>query len=299
MNQASTLKEWKKTKSTMNNTLSDPTRLHNTHGDCPMVLSFSSGKGGVGKTNMVTNTAIAMSRLGKKVMILDADLGLANIDVLLGLAPQYNIKHVLAGERSLGEVLVEGPEGLLILPAGSGVPELVNLSEAEKLLLLNEMEELNEKIDVMLIDTAAGISDNVLYFNMAAQKRIVVVTPEPTSVTDAYALIKVMANKHHVKDFSILVNWTKSRQEALKVFKQLSTVADRFLGLIALDYVGFIPKDDFIPKAVLRQRAVLDMYPESEASKSFMELAHTLLKEYGNSQTDGNIKFFWRHLLRA
>ncbi len=261
------------------------------------VLSFSSGKGGVGKTNVVTNTAMALASMGQRVLILDADLGLANIDVLLGLAPKYNIHHVISGEKTLDEVIVEGPWGIRILPAGSGVPELVDLGHAEKLFLLEEIDLLSDEIDIMLIDTGAGISDNVLYFNMAAQQRVIVVTPEPTSITDAYALIKVLAGRHHVEDFSILVNWTKGGKEAKKVFGQLSSVADRFLGMISLDYMGFIPKDEAIPRSVLRQRAVLDMYPESDASNGFRKLAKTILDTPCDNRPDGNIKFFWRQLL--
>ncbi len=268
------------------------------HAQAIRVFSFSSGKGGVGKTNIVTNLALAMTRLGARVLVLDADLGLANIDVLLGLAPKYNIKHVLSGEKRLRDVLVEGPEGFLILPAGSGVPELVALTSEEKMVLMDELEELEELIDIMLIDTAAGISDTVLYFNAAAQKRIVIVTPEPTSITDAYALIKVLANRHQVKNFSILVNWCRDREEAIKVYRQLSQVADRFLDSISLDLLGFIPKDDKLPRAVLRQRAVLDLYPDSDAGKSLEQIAQNLLNEEIEEGADGNIKFFWRNLLR-
>ncbi len=262
------------------------------------VFSFSSGKGGVGKTNVVTNLAVAMTRLGARVLVLDADLGLANIDVLLGLAPKYNIKHVLSGQRRLREVLVEGPGGFLILPAGSGVPELVSLSNEQKLLLMDELEELNDLIDVMLIDTAAGISETVLYFNAAAQKRVIIATPEPTSITDAYALIKVLANRHMVRSFSILVNWCRDREEAVKVYRQLVQVADRFLDSISLDLLGFIPKDEKVPQAVLRQRAVIDLYPQAKASKSLEQVAKSLLNEEIEDGADGNIKFFWRNLLQ-
>ncbi len=261
------------------------------------VLSFSSGKGGVGKTNIVANTAIALSRLGRRPLILDADLGLANIDVLLGLAPKYNIKHVLSGEKTIKDVIVKGPEDILILPASSGVPELLDLTESQKRLLLDEMETISEEIDTLLIDTAAGISDNVLYFNIASQYRMVVVTPEPTSITDAYALIKVLYTRHRIEDFCVLVNWAADEREAKKVYGQLAMVADRFLGSLSLDFIGYIPRDKNLQKAVLQQRPVIDIYPTSSASAAFKFLAERIIKLGSENRTDGNIKFFWRDFL--
>ncbi len=299
MNQAETLRYWRAQKAL------NSTRVNGTGASCtdsgagrPRVFSFSSGKGGVGKTNVVTNTALALSKLGYRPMILDADLGLANVDVILGLSPRYTIQHVLAGERTLNEVIVQGPRGILILPASSGVPELAQLNNAEKLFLLSEMEDIEEKIDLLLIDTSAGISDTVLYFNMAAQERIVIVTPEPTSITDAYALIKVLANRHHIRDFSILVNWTNGKEESQRVFKQLSCAVDRFLGQLSLNYLGFIPRDEAIPRAVCSQQAVIEMFPTSEASRGFIQLAENLMSKGRESYVDGNIKFFWKKLLR-
>ena len=261
------------------------------------VVSFSSGKGGVGKTNIVANTAIALAKMGRRPLIFDADLGLANIDVLLGLAPKYNIKHVLSGDCGMKEIIVKGPNGILILPASSGVPELLDLTEAQKRLLLDEMDSLGETIDTLLIDTAAGISDTVLYFNVASFHRIVVVTPEPTSITDAYALIKVLHSRHKVDSFCILVNMASSEQEAKKVYSQLAQVADRFLGPLRMIYLGFIPKDHNLQKAVLQQRAVLDMYPEAPSSVAFLRLAQRLAELDRDTRADGNIKFFWRDFL--
>jgi flagellar biosynthesis protein FlhG len=298
MNQAATVKDWRPEGRERRNAHADPIACN--HGKaplCPRVVSFSSGKGGVGKTNVVINMALAIARLGKRVLILDADLGLANVDIMLGLVPKYTIRHVFSGEKRLEDILIQGPGGMLILPAGSGIPELVHLDESEKLFLLNEMERLGDSIDLMLIDNAAGISENVIYFNLAAQQRVIVVTPEPTSMTDAYALIKVLNNKHRIRSFSVLVNSSRNSQEAQKVFRQLSSVADRFLGVLSMDYMGFIPKDSAIPKAICHQKAVLEMFPESKASKGFMDLAHTILRYEGEHHVDGNIKFFWRHLL--
>ncbi len=165
------------------------------------MISVGSGKGGVGKTNVVANLAFAFTRLGKKVLVFDADLGLANIDVLLGLTPKYTIQHLLDRQKSVFEILTKGPGGMSILPASSGVLELVDLDESQKIFLLNELDLVAETVDILLIDTAAGISSNVLYFNMAAEESIVVVTPEPTSITDAYALIKILSTKYTKRTF--------------------------------------------------------------------------------------------------
>jgi flagellar biosynthesis protein FlhG len=262
----------------------------------PRVICVSSGKGGVGKTNIVTNLALNLAQAGKRVLVLDADLNLANVDILLGLTPRYNLHHVFSGEKSLEEVLVHGPAGLLILPASSGIMELADLSEQQRLYFLAEMEALGAEIDIMLIDTAAGINNNVIYFNLAAQERIIVLTPEPTSLTDAYALIKVLSGRHDVKRFRILVNLARSEKEALGVFRKISMVADRFLDSLALDYLGHVPYDSRLPQAVRQQRLLADLFPESLAGRSFTRLATRLAEEDPESRADGNIKFFWQGL---
>ncbi|MBW2331858.1 MAG: MinD/ParA family protein [Deltaproteobacteria bacterium] len=243
----------------------------------PRVVAVTSGKGGVGKTNIVGNLAIAFRRLGKRVLILDGDLGLANIDIIFGLNPAYNIKHVINGEKDLSEVIVEGPEDICIIPAGSGLQELVHLTNGQKLNLLNEFDRLNEEFDIFLIDTGAGISSNVIYFNIAAQERIVVVTCEPSSITDAYALMKVMFTQHGTRSFELLVNMAAHAEEARSVFENLSNAIVRFLKDISLEYVGFILKDDNFQRAVRQQCTVLQRYPDSESSKGFCELARRLL----------------------
>jgi len=165
------------------------------------VISITSGKGGVGKTSITANLAEAFQRLNKRVLILDADLGLANMDIMLGLNPKYTISHVLKGEKTLDEVIITAPGGFKLLPAASGIQELTNLDNGQRLFLLNELDSLHEQFDLILIDTGAGISSNVMYFNYAAMERIVVVTNEPTSLTDAYALIKVLIKEYHQKRF--------------------------------------------------------------------------------------------------
>jgi len=266
-------------------------------GTSPRVICVTSGKGGVGKTNIVTNLAYALARQGRKVLVLDADLNLANVDVLLGITPRYNLHHVLLGEKSLPEILVEGPGGFRILPASSGIIELASLTESQKLYFMAEMETVGDKIDIMLVDTGAGINDNVVYFNLAAQERVIVLTPEPTSLTDAYALIKVLSGRHDVKRFRILVNNAESEKEALAVFRKLSIVADRFLSSISLDLLGFIPYDPKLPKAVRSQKLVSELFPDAESSRMFRTLSTKLIAEKPDQHSDGNIKFFWQGLL--
>ena len=262
-------------------------------GNQPRVICVTSGKGGVGKSNLTTNLAYALATLGRKVLILDADLNLANVDVLLGMTPKYNLHHMFTGEKSLAEVMINGPGGIRILPGSSGIMELASLSETQKLYFLSEMEELNQDLDLMLIDTAAGINENVVYFNLAAQERIVLLTPEPTSLTDAYALIKVLATRHGVKRFSILVNMAQSEREALAVFKQLSLVCDQFLGSLSLDFLGHIPYDRKLIQAVRGQRLVTTLFPEAAVSQTFFRLARQLDANRPTPTSDGNIKFFW------
>ncbi len=262
----------------------------------PRVISVTSGKGGVGKSNIVTNLAFNLARRGLKVLILDADLNLANVDILLGLTPKFNLHHVFTGEKGLREILIDGPAGIRILPASSGIMELADLSESQRLYFLSEMEALETEIDILLIDTAAGINNNVIYFNLAAQERMVVLTPEPTSLTDAYALIKVLSSRHDIKKFRFLVNQARSEKEALAVYKKLSMVTDRFLGTLALDYIGYIPYDSKLPQAVKSQRLVSDLFPDSPAARTFARLAGNLAGERPRHRDDGNIKFFWQGL---
>lgn len=263
----------------------------------PMVLSITSGKGGVGKTNVVGNLAIALQRLGKRVLIFDADLGLANIDIIFGIYPKHNISDVIRGERELAQIIIQGPEGVSVIPASSGVTELANLSEGHKINLLNEFDVLNNMYDVLLIDTGAGIYSNVIFFNLAAQERLLVLTPEPTSITDAYALMKVMFKQHGTKNFYMLVNMARDENEAKSVYKHLSGVAARFMGSLSVNYAGYIPRDQMLHKAVSQRCPVACCYPDSISSRRFALLAEYLLQQSSCETSDGNIKFFWKRLI--
>ncbi|MEJ2069968.1 MAG: MinD/ParA family protein [Syntrophobacterales bacterium] len=262
------------------------------------VIAVTSGKGGVGKSNVVVNLGLAFAKMGQKVLLIDADLGLANLDILLGLSPRFTIHDLLSLRRSLSEVMVEGPEGIKILPASSGIPELADLDKHQKMFLLSELDDYSESIDVVLIDTGAGISRNVLFFNIAAQERIVVANNEPTSITDAYALIKVLASQHGENHYRLLVNGLAQPQDGEMVYRTMLRVTERFLGGISLEYLGFIPYDEAIPKAVLKQQPVLTLFPRAMVSRSFNSLAKRLWDLSAPPRMGSNIKFFWRRLLQ-
>lgn len=262
------------------------------------VITVTSGKGGVGKTNVVANTAIALAQGGKRVLVLDADLGLGNIDILLGLTPKYTLEHVLNRVCRLEDIALKGPSGIMVLPASSGIPRLTTLTEAEQLLLQEELERLASAMDVLLIDTGAGISSTVTYFAAAAQSIIVVVSPEPTSLTDAYALMKVMLRQYRERRFHVLVNMAKSPKEAAQVFAKLETAVSRFLH-VSLDYLGCIPLDDYVPLAVTHQRAVIDEFPHTRVSRSFRELAAAVGRLTPPALPKGTVQFLWQQLLSA
>lgn len=259
-----------------------------------ITIAISSGKGGVGKSNIVANLAIALRKIGSEVMILDADLGLSNIDVLFQLAPKYNIQHVLNGEKTLIDIITEGPHGIKILPASSGIQELTALDEFQRLKILEEFDSFDKNLDILLIDTAAGISENVAFFCAAAQEIIVVTAPEPTALTDAYALIKVLSTRYQERSFNVLFNSVSSSGEAEEMFRRLYMVAERFLS-ISLNYLGYIPYDESVKKAVKMQKAFVDIYPTSPASKKIYELAPKLLKMEGKIK--GSLQFFIGNLL--
>ena len=262
------------------------------------VIAVASGKGGVGKTNVVANVAMALSKSGQRVLVLDADLGLGNLDVLLGLVPEHTIEHVLAGTHTLDDVIVDGPGGIRVLPASSGVPQLTALNDTQQMLLLEQLETLSRGVDVLLIDTGAGISPNVTFFTSSAQDAIVVVSPEPTSLTDAYALIKVLTRQYRERRFKVLVNMAKSPREAADVFRKLDTAADRFLH-VALEYVGYIPQDDYVPLAVMQQKALLELFPASPAAQAMTRLAGQILQWPKPNFPKSAVQLLWQRLLQT
>jgi flagellar biosynthesis protein FlhG len=262
------------------------------------VIAVTSGKGGVGKTNVISNIAFLLTKSGEKVLLMDADLGLGNIDILLGLAPKYNVSHLLNGEKSLKEIIVKGPGGMDIIPATSGIQKITDLTETEKIQLLNEFDQMEEEYDYFLIDTGAGISKNVTYFCIASQEIVVIATPEPTSITDAYALMKVLAKNYGEHKFNLLVNMAKSKKEALQVFKTLTLVIEKYLGMdIALNYLGYVPYDEKFPSVVRNQKLIAEVEPESNAAKSFESIVDKIEKFEVDFNSKGNIQFFFNKLI--
>jgi flagellar biosynthesis protein FlhG len=255
------------------------------------VISITSGKGGVGKTNIAVNLAYLLAESKKKILVLDADCGLANIDLILGLTPKYNLYHVLKGEKTLKEAIINGPGGIKILPSSSGIQEMSSLSMAQKLILQDELNALQVRPDFMLIDTSAGINDNVLYFNMIANETIIVVTPEPTSLTDAYALIKVLYQRHAKKRFSLLVNMVKTPAEAKEVFLRMAQATNHFLNL-AIEQLGYVSCDDNVPRAVKQQKLLAERYPDSPSVKSLREVANKLCQPRSEQEDAGTIHLF-------
>jgi len=238
----------------------------------PRTIAIASGKGGVGKTSLAVGLAVALAHRGRKVLVVDADLGLANVDTILGLQPRTTLREVLHGTSVLTDVLIEGPHGIKIAPAASGYEEMARLGGAPVEVLVAALRELARRFDVTLVDTAAGISPAVLAFVLAADERLVVATPEPTALTDAYALIKVCATRYGERRFGVLLNMARTPREARDAFRLLARVCGHFLDLTPND-LGSLPWDPEMPEAVRRQRTVLDLAPGAPASHAIRRLA--------------------------
>ena len=262
------------------------------------VISVTSGKGGVGKSTTVVNLAIALAEAGKRVLVLDADLGLANIHVLLGLKPLYTLQHVFAGQKSIQDIVLDGPAGIQIIPAASGVQEILELSAEQQLILMESIEAIAHQFDYLLIDTQAGISEEVMYFNSASSEVLCVINGEPTSLTDAYALIKVLSQRYAEKEVSILVNNVADVRVAQRTFERLAQAVQRFLH-VDLHYKGFIPTDSSVNEAVLEQRAVRALYPSSAAARSFSKLADNLDRDFFGCRIKGGMQFFFKQLIEV
>jgi len=240
------------------------------------VIAVTSGKGGVGKTNIVTNLAIALARQGTRVLVLDGDLGLANVDLLLGISPQYDLQDAILGDRSIEDIVLEGPEGIRVVPASSGVEELANLDEYRTECLLRSLASVEADTDLILIDAPSGIGSHAVSLSQAADEILVVTTPEPTAFSDAYAMIKVLSQRPLRCIPALLVNQANSENEATEVARRVQSVAKRFLNL-DVPYWGFVLADESVPKSVIRQEPFLSTYPYSPASSCIQRLARRVL----------------------
>jgi flagellar biosynthesis protein FlhG len=262
------------------------------------VIAVTGGKGGIGKTNIAVNLAIALSQTGKKVMLMDADLGLGNVDVLLGLHPKANLHHVITGERTLEEILIDGPGNIKVIPAASGIQDMAQLDAHTHAGLITAFSELSQDVDVLIIDTAAGISETVMSFLRAAQEVLVVVNDEPASITDAYAIIKLLSRSYSVFRFRIVANMAQSAQHGREIYTKISKVTDRFLD-VALDYMGHVPEDEFLRKSVRKQRAVVEAFPRSKSAQAFVSLADKANRWPIPHTAGGHLEFFVERLIQS
>ncbi len=264
------------------------------------VVTVTSGKGGVGKTNITINLAIALSKMGLRVVILDVDFGLANIDVLMGITTKFTLVDLIRGDKNIFEVLTDGPNNVKFLSGGSGVEELVQLDRRQLGIFISNISLLDKLYDVILIDTGAGLSRNVMSFIQAADEVVLVTTPEPTAITDAYAVIKLIARKDRHKIIKVIVNKAESQREANDILNKLTLVSERFLAF-KLQKLGYILYDDFVMKAVKQQKPFCLSYPRCHASQQIMELAGSLFEaSKGNSDSaDRGMKGFFNRLINA
>lgn len=261
------------------------------------VIGITAGKGGVGKTTIAINMATAMAQMGRRVLLLDGDLGLANADVLLGIAPRLNLGHVVSGERALEEVLVEVPQGFAIIPAASGLERLANLTDAEHAGLIRAFSSLGRGIDTLIVDTAAGISPSVLQLLKACQHVVLTVCDEPASLTDAYAMVKVLSRNFGVSRFQVVASMTRERGAGENIFRTLTRVADRFLD-VTLEYAGEIPEDPLLRRAIREQRPVVDAYPSSPSARALKQLSMAADNWPVPGGARGHIEFFAERLVQ-
>jgi len=260
------------------------------------VIAVSGGKGGVGKTNISVNLAVALAENGKQVTVLDADLGLANIDVVLGIHPKFDLSHVLRGEKALDEILVEGPMGIKLIPGASGIQHMAELSHAEHAGIIQAFSELGSDLDTLIVDTAAGISDTVISFTRASQEVLIVVCDEPASITDAYAIMKLLNKEYGRSRFRIVANMVQTPQEGRDLYNKMLAVTDRYLD-VTLSYFGAVPFDENLKKAIKSQKPVVTAFPRSKSAQAFKNLARKIESWPAPQGANGQMQFFVERLV--
>ena len=267
------------------------------------VITVTSGKGGVGKSSISVNLAIALSRLGNRVIVLDADFGLANVEVMLGIRPQYNLADLMFRGKTLADIITPGPENIGFISGGSGIQELTNLTRDQIVSLIQKLVELDEKADIILIDTGAGIADSVIEFVAASSEVLLVATPEPTSITDAYALLKTLNRKTDISledtVIKMIANRIDTYEDGKELYGKLSLVVSKFLSL-KLEFLGSLPQDSNVSKAVMRQKPAIALYPNSQFSKTLTMFADILCDSVMNEpQSKKGIAQLFTNLLRS
>ncbi len=263
------------------------------------VLAVASGKGGVGKTNVSVNLATALAALGERVLLLDADFGLANVDVLLGLTPKQTLADVVAGRAALADVILAGPRGLSVVPSASGKRHMAEMNPAQHAGIVQAISTFEGPLDTLVVDTAAGINDAVLTFCQAAQEVLVVVCDEPASITDAYALVKVLVRERGLKRVHVVANMVRNPVEGRALYDKLARVVERFLPEASLAYLGAIPQDDALRRAVQKQKAVVEAFPAAPVSIAFRELAKRVHHWARPTAPRGHIEFFVERMLEV
>ncbi len=262
------------------------------------VIAISGGKGGVGKTNVAVNLSLSLAKIGQRTLLLDGDLGLANIDTLLGIQPKFNLSHLLDGICSIEEVLTPIAAGVDLVPAASGVSRMADLGKAEQMGLIASFSGLKKHFDNLIIDCAPGIDSATLQLMSTAQEIVLVVVDEPTSMTDAYATIKVLSNSYGISNFRVVANMTRRPDQAVAVFQNIARVADRFLD-VTLRFEGGIPFDERVLKSIQCQEAVVQRYPSTPAATAFTRLACSAADWPRPARPSGKTEFFVERLLPA
>jgi len=261
------------------------------------VIGLASGKGGVGKTHVVSNLGVLAARQGMRTLLVDGDLGLANVEVLYGLRPEHHIGDLLDGKATLKQVLTPGPCGVTLMPGGTGVQKLTHIDELQRLRLVSALDEVEDDYDVVLVDAGAGLSENVLLFAGSAQQTILIVSPEPTSLTDAYATVKALSVQAGVRRFDVVVNQAPTEAAARNIFDRLSSVTARFLDA-RVSLLGSIPRDENVHRATMAQRPLVEVFPHSPATRALNQIADRLFRSPPPDHSGGGLKLMWRRLQR-
>ncbi len=261
------------------------------------VIAITSGKGGAGKTNLSVNLGIALAQTGQRVAILDADMGLANVDILIGVYPKFNLSHVLSGEKTLADIMMEGPSGIRIIPGASGIQKMAELSSTEQAAMIHAFSEIDQELDVLIVDTAAGISASVVNFARACQEIVVVVCDEPTSLTDAYAFIKLLNRDYKLTDFHVVCNMVKTAEQGQALFQKLIKVTDHYLD-VTLRFVGSVPYDENLRKSVQKQSPVVAAFPNTKATLAIKDIAAKINRWPLKTGAGSFIEFFVERMIR-
>lgn len=265
------------------------------------VVTITSGKGGVGKTTFTVNLAVALSKRGFRVLIIDADFGLSNVNIILGVSPEYNLYHLISGEKTIHEIIAEGPEGVRLISGGSGISKLMNLDSKQVEIYISQLMKLEDVADIILFDTGAGINDNIIKFILSSNEVILITTPEPTALMDAYALTKTVSNVDKNIEMNLVVNMAQNRQEAINTLNNFETIAKTYLDM-KVGSLGYLTNDSAVREAVRRQVPFLTHYPRSVISRDMLEIVNKFVSSPSELPSENfyknNLQRFLNRLFR-